>query len=102
MTAAADAYASAKAASDGMRAAIESARGPGGLNGHEPKDLENRLTRFDRALDKRDPNAARDEADALATQVTKLIDQGSIDAQAAAGLASAADRLVAAANDLPA
>lgn len=100
-TAAADAYADARVASDGMRTAIKDARGAGGLNGKEPKDLEDRLARFDRALDKRDPDAARDEAGKLAAQVAKLIAKGTVDARAGAGLASAADRLVGAANALP-
>lgn len=100
-TVAADPYGGARAASDGMRTAIKDARGAGGLNGHEPKDLEDHLARFDRALDKRDPVAARGEAGKLAALVAKLIDKGAVDAQAGAKLASAADRLVGAASDLP-
>ncbi len=100
-TVSADAYGDARAASDEMRAAIEVARGPGGLKGREVKDLESRLSRFDRALDKQDPTAARDEADTLATQIVRLIDEGAVDAQAGVQLGTAADRLVAAANALP-
>jgi hypothetical protein len=84
-----------------MRAAIAAARGPGGLNGREAKDLESHLDRFDRALDNHDPNTARDEANKLAGQVAALIDQRAVDAQAAARLRTAVDRLVAAANALP-
>ncbi len=100
-TVAADAYTEAHAASAGMRAAIADARGAGGLNGHKPKDLEGRLDRFDRALDKGDPKAAREEAGKVAEQVAKLIREASVDVQAAAGLQTAADRLVAAASALP-
>ena len=50
-TPAAAAYGDARAASDGMRTAIKDSRGAGGLNGHEPKDLEDRVARFDVALE---------------------------------------------------
>jgi len=100
-TVSADAYGDARAASDEMRAAIEVARKPGGLKGHEVKDLESSLSRFDRALDKHDPTTARDEADTLATQIVRLIGEGAVDAQAGVQLGTAADRLVAAANALP-
>lgn len=100
-TPAADAYGDARAASDEMRAAIEAARGSGGLKGHEVKDLEGRISRFDRALDKHDPTTARDEADTLAAQVVRLIGGGAVDAKAGGQLETAADRLVAAANALP-
>lgn len=93
-------YDDARAASDEMRAAIAASRGPDGLNGREAKDLEGLLDRFDRALDKDDPKTARDEATKLAEQVAELIDKGAVDAQAAARLGPAADRLVAAANAL--
>ena len=100
-TVSADAYGDARAASDEMRAAIEVARGPGGLKGREVKDLESSLSRFDGALEKHDPTAARDEADTLATQIVKLVRGGAVDAQAGVQLGTAADRLVAAANALP-
>ena len=100
-TVSADAYGDARAASDEMRAAIEVARGPGGLKGREVKDLESSLSRFDRALEKHDPTTARDEADTLATQIVKLVREGAVDAQAGVQLGTAADRLVAAANALP-
>lgn len=100
-TVSADAYGDARAASDEMRAAIEVARGPGGLKGREVKDLESSLSRFDRALEKHDPTTARDEADTLATQIVRLIGEGAVDAQAGVQLGTAADRLVAAANALP-
>ncbi len=100
-TATVDSYGNARAASDEMGAAIAAARGPGGLNGHEPKDLADHLARFDRALDKRDAKAARDEAVALAAQVAKLIGEGAVDVQAGARLGTAADLLVLAANALP-
>ncbi len=99
-TATVDPYGNARAASDEMRAAIAAARGPDGLNGREAKDLESHLDRFDRALDKHDPKTARDEANKLAGQVAELIDKRAVDAQAAARLRTAADRLVAAANAL--
>ena len=100
-TPAADAYDDARAASDEMRTAIEVARGSGGLKGHEAKDLEGRLSRFDRALEKHDPTTARDEADTLAAQVVRLVEGGDVDAKAGVQLGTAADRLVAAANALP-
>ena len=100
-TATVDPYGNARAASDEMRAAIAAARGPDGLNGRDAKDLGSQLDRFDRALDKHDPKTARDEANKLAGQVAELIDQRAVDAQAAARLRTAADRLVAAANALP-
>ena len=100
-TVSADAYGDARAASDEMRAAIEVARGPGGLKGREVKDLESSLSRFDRALEKHDPTAARDEANTLAERIAKLVREGAVDAQAGVQLGTAADRLVAAANALP-
>ena len=100
-TVSADAYGDARAASDEMRAAIEVARGPGGLKGREVKDLESSLSRFDRALEKHDPTAARDEANTLAERIAKLVRGGAVDAQAGVQLGTAADRLVAAANALP-
>jgi eukaryotic-like serine/threonine-protein kinase len=100
-TTVADAYGEARAASDAMRTAISESRGGGGLKGHEAKDLEERLGRVDRALDKRDAGAARHEAGTLAARVAELIRQHAVDAQVGAGLASAADRLVRATNALP-
>jgi Protein kinase domain len=100
-TATVDPYGNARAASDEMRAAIVAARGPDGLKGHDAKNLEDYLAKFDRALDEHDPKTARDEANALAEQVAKLIEERAVDAQAAAGLQTAVARLVAAANALP-
>ena len=100
-SATADQFADARAASDAMRAAIADTRGADGLTGRDARDLEKILDRFDRALDTGDPQTARDEADKLAAQVAKLIDQQAVDAQGAAGLRTAADGLVAAANALP-
>jgi len=100
-TATVDPYGNARAASDEMRAAIAAARGPDGLNGHAAKDLGSQLDRFDQALSKDDPTMARDEATKLAGQVADLVGHGPVDAQAAARLRTAADRLVAAANALP-
>jgi serine/threonine-protein kinase len=97
----ADAYGAARAASEEMRTAIADARGQGGLNGKEPKELEKVLGQFDRALDKRDPDAARNEAGSLAAHLAKLIREGAIDADAGTRLAAAADRLEMAANALP-
>jgi serine/threonine-protein kinase len=94
-------YDAARAASDEMRAAIDASRGPDGLNGREPRDLETILDRFDQALENDDPNAARDEANNLAAQVAELINGGAVDSEAATRLQPAADRLVAAANTLP-
>jgi hypothetical protein len=97
----ADLFADARAASDEMRAAIADARGPDGLNGREARDLEDVVNQFDRALDAGDPKAARDEANKLATKVSKLIDQQAVDAESADRLLTAADGLVDAANGLP-
>jgi serine/threonine-protein kinase len=96
-----DAYSEARAAGAGMRAAIEAARGPGGLNGHERKDLDSLLSRFDRALDKGEPQAAREVAGKVAEQVAGLVRGSSVDEGAGAGLEAAADRLVATASALP-
>jgi hypothetical protein len=100
-SATADQFADARAASDEMRAAIANARGPDGLNGREARDLESILDQFDQALDADDPQAARDEADNMAAEVTKLIDQQAVDAESGDRLRTAADGLVEAAKALP-
>jgi len=100
-TATVDPFANARAASDDMRAAIAAARGPGGLNGRDAKDLGSQLDQVDQALNQQDTASARDAAIKLAGQVAGLIDQGTVDGQAADQLQTAADRLVAAANALP-
>jgi hypothetical protein len=96
-----DPYAAAVALSAEMRSAIEASRGREGLKGHEPRDLERQLDRFDQALDELDAKAARDAANQLAGLVAELIDRRAVDAQAADRLRMAADRLVAAADALP-
>ena len=100
-SATADQFADARAASDEMRAAIANARGPDGLNGREARDLESILDQFDQALNADDPQAARDEADNMAAEVTKLIDQQAVDAESGDRLRTAADGLVEAAKALP-
>jgi serine/threonine-protein kinase len=100
-TAAVDPYGNAREASEGMRVAIATDERHGGLNVREAKDLESRLTQFDRALVHRDPMTARDEAKTLAGQIAELVDKRAVDAQTAARLQAAADRLVAAASALP-
>jgi hypothetical protein len=96
-----DPYGNAREASEGMRVAIATDERHGGLNVREAKDLESRLTQFDRALVHRDPMTARDEAKTLAGQIAELVDKRAVDAQTAARLQAAADRLVAAASALP-
>ncbi len=95
-----DPYGNAGAASAELRAAIEGAQGSHLLKGREAKDLEGSLDRFDRALEKQDPQKARDEAGKLAGQVAALVDKQAVDAQAAR-LRAASERLVAAASALP-
>jgi hypothetical protein len=99
-SAVADPYAAAQSASQMMRTAIGNARGPNGLKGKDSKDLGDQLDQFDQALQKQDPNAARDAANKLAAQVADLVDHGSVDGQAAEQLQDAANNLVAAANAL--
>ena len=96
-----DPYGNASAVSDEMRTAITAARGPNGLNGHDAKDLVSQLDRFNQALDKQDPTAARAEANKLAGQVADLIDHRGVDAQTGAELQADANDLVTAANALP-
>ena len=100
-TATVDPFANARTASDDMRAAIAAARGPGGLNGRDAKDLGSQLDQVDQSLNQQDTASARDAAIKLAGQVAGLIDQGTVDGQAADRLQTAADRLVAAANAPP-
>jgi hypothetical protein len=95
------AFSEAAAASDAMRSAIRDARGAGGLNGKEPKELEKVLARFDRALERRDAGAAREEAGTLALEVAGRIAEGTVAEGAGIALGSAAARLVAAADALP-
>ena len=96
-----DPYANASALSDEMRTAIAAARGPNGLSGHDAKDLGSQLDRFDQALDRQDPTAARSEANKLAGQVADLIDHRGVGAQTGAELQADANALVTAANALP-
>ncbi len=84
-----------------MRAAIAASRGKGGLKGREAKDVEGPLDQFDRAVRARDADAARAAASQLAEQVAALIERQATDAQTAAQLRTAADRLVSVANALP-
>jgi plasmid stabilization system protein ParE len=84
-----------------MRTAIAAARGPNGLSGHDAKDLGSQLDRFDQALDRQDPTAARSEANKLAGQVADLIDHRGVGAQTGAELQADANALVTAANALP-
>jgi serine/threonine protein kinase len=94
-------YAVALEASREMQAAIEAARGRAGLNGHEAKDLEGSLDRFDRALDDRDAEAARSIAEAMADAVEELVDGNEVSAEAGQRLQSAVVDVVDAADALP-
>jgi hypothetical protein len=96
----ADPYVDARAASDGMRTAIAAA-GSHGLSNRDVKDLNSGLDRVDKAFDKQDVKAARNEANKLADRVAKLIDRRAVEGDAATGLRTASDRLVAAAGALP-
>ncbi len=95
-----DPYGVAGVASAELRAAIVGAQKSHLLKGHEAKDLEGSLDRFDRALDQQDPKKARDEAGKLAERVAALVDEQAVDAQAAR-LRAASERLVATASALP-
>ena len=94
----ADPYAQARAASDDMRAAIAGAN----LKDKDAKDLANGLDQVDKALDKQDAKAARNEAKKLDDRVTKLVGHGGVAGGAATRLRTAADRLAAATDALPA
>ncbi len=96
-----DPFTTAGTASTEMRAVIASSRGKGGLKGREAKDLEGLLDQFDRSVRERDASAAREAANKLAEQVAALIERQAIDAQTAAPLQTASDRLRAVANALP-
>ncbi len=95
-----DPYADARAAGDEMSAAIEAARGGHGLKGHDAKDLQDHLDRFDQALDQHRAKTAGDEATKLADRIAELIDQEAVDGQAADRLSTAADELLSAAGAL--
>ena len=97
----ADPYATAQSSSQAMRSAIAAARGPGGLKEKDARDLGNQLDQFDRAINQQDPNAARDAANKLASQVADLVDHGGLGSGPGEQLQSAANDLVAAANALP-
>jgi eukaryotic-like serine/threonine-protein kinase len=97
----ADAYADARAASAALRAAIDASNGPGGLKGHDARDIETSLDQVDHALDQGDAGTARNAADRAQQQVMMLVDRNGFDPQAAAELESDANRLVAAVNALP-
>jgi hypothetical protein len=97
-----DPYLVALEASRGMHDAIEAARGKAGLKGHEAKDLEGSLDRFDRALDGRDAKAARDVAEALADAVADLVQGNEVSVEAGERLQAAVAAIVEAAKDLPA
>ncbi|MET1232867.1 MAG: serine/threonine-protein kinase [Candidatus Limnocylindrales bacterium] len=94
-------YSVALEASQAMHAAIAAARGNAGLNGREAKDLDGPLDRFDRALEKRDGEEARDQADKLADAVRELVENRDIDQEAGARLQAAVADVVAAAEELP-
>jgi eukaryotic-like serine/threonine-protein kinase len=99
-----DPYSVALEASRAMHAAIVAARGPGGLNGREAKDLDGPLDRFDRALEDRDGEEAQEQADNLADAVRELVEDDEdddLDQEAGARLRAAVADVVAAADELP-
>ena len=96
-----DPYSVALEASRVMHAAIAAARGKAGLNGREGKDLEGPLDRFDRAVDDRDGEEARDQAEKLADAVRELVEDKDLDQEAGARLQAAVADVVAAAEALP-
>jgi eukaryotic-like serine/threonine-protein kinase len=95
-----DPYAVARTASSTLRTVIAS-RGPGGLSGHDAKDLDNQLDRVDQALDQEDAQGAQDAANRLESQIADLTDRNGFDPQLANELRSDAAQLVDATNALP-
>jgi len=96
-----DPYSVALEASRAMHAAIAAAHGKAGLNGREAKDLDGPLDRFDRAIDDRDGEKARDQAEKLADAVRELVEDKDLDQEAGARLQAAVSDLVATAAALP-
>jgi hypothetical protein len=96
-----DPYLVALEASREMHDAIEAARGKAGLKGHEAKDLQRPLDRFDRALDQRDASAAQSEADAISDAVDELVQGNHVSVEAGRRLQSAVAEVADAANALP-
>lgn len=96
-----DPYRAALEASQAMHAAIAAARGRPGLNGREAKALDGPLDRFDRALEDREGEEARDQADKLSDAVRELVAHNDLDQDAGARLQAAVAEVVAAAEALP-
>ncbi len=100
-SASADPFATAAARASDLRAAIDAARGPGGLKGKDAKDLSDLLDQVAGALANGDAAGARAATDRLATQVQASISRGTISGDAAQTVGAAIDMLVAAVAALP-
>jgi hypothetical protein len=96
-----DPFASAAAASEAARSAVEDAVDQGLLKRRDARDLLDRLDRYDRALADGDASMAREEARGFRDAVARHLGGGEDDGDVAAALRSATDDLVAAAEALP-
>jgi hypothetical protein len=97
----ADPFATAAARGADLRAAIDAAKGPGGLKGKDAKDLSDLLDQVTRALASADAAGATAATDRLATQVQASISDGTIGGETAQAVGAAIDALVAAVAALP-
>ncbi len=90
-----DPFAAAAALVGPVRAAIDAAKGPGGLKGKEAKDLDDLLSSMANALERDDAAKARGSAADLDARVRALLEAGAVTGDAAVRLASAVAELVA-------
>ena len=97
----ADPFATAAARVADLRAAIDAAKGPGGVKGKDAKDLGDLLDQVTRALASGDAAGATAATDRLATQVQAAISDGTISGETAQAVGAAVDALVAAVAPLP-
>ncbi len=88
-----DAFAAARARLADVRAAIDAARGSGGLKGKDANELLALANKVGEAIDDRDASEARDAAGKLVEQVRKDIKDGDIGGDRARDLLAAAEAL---------
>jgi tellurite resistance protein len=88
-----DAFAAARARLADMRAAIDAARGSGGLKGKDANELDALTNKVDQAITDRDAREAREAADKLVEEVRKDIEEGRVSGERAQRLLDAAEAL---------
>jgi hypothetical protein len=92
-TATRDAFAEARARLGDVRAAIEAARGSGGLKGKDANELLSLADKVDEAIQARDADKAREAAGKLLEEVRKRIKDGDISGDRARDLLATAEAL---------